>query len=373
MLANNPFRQLCDGLKDGTLLPATVRAEILASDQVVQVADRKVEVDAIVEFSVADRAQKPIRAAIEFKSRLTPLALEGAVHQVLRIRNELRSVAEYGDLYPMIAAPHLSDSVQKRCKELGVGYIDLNGNFLVAHQGVYVDVARPATVFKHPQGVKRIFAGRSRRIIRVLLANPFKPFRLEELASEAELSVGQAFQVTKRLLEDALLERTSEGRVLTKPRQLLRLFAKELRSDYQENRQIFHGFSERPLREVADHLSTLCEQKGIPCAFTLTSGLEPHERNLREDLTAAYIGVSAGEIRDALRLDAVGKGANVLLMTPPETDNTSAGGVFYLPRKLTCGLTGVNLVQLFADFSLQSGRGEEQAEFLIEHALGFRE
>jgi hypothetical protein len=60
-------------------------------------------------------------------------------------------------------------------------------------------------------------------------------------------------------------------------------------------------------------------------------------------------------------------------MTPPETDNTSAGGVFYLPRKLTSGLRGVNLVQLFADFSLQSGRGEEQAEFLIEHALGFRE
>jgi len=373
MLANNQFRQLCCGLKDGTLLPASVRAEILASDQVVQVADRKVEVDAIVEFNVADLAQKPIRAAIEFKSRLTPLALEGAVHQVLQVRNELRGVAEYGDLYPMIAAPYLSDSVQKRCKELGVGYIDLNGNFLLAHQGVYVDVARPATVFKHPQGVKRIFAGRSRRIIRVLLANPFKPFRLEELASEAELSVGQAFQVTKRLLEDALLERTSEGRVLTKPRQLLRLFAKELRSDYQENRQVFHGFSERPLREAADDLSTLCEQKGIPCAFTLTSGLEPHERNLREDLTAAYIGVAAGEIRDAIRLEAVGKGANVLLMTPPETDNTSAGGVFYLPRKLASGLTGVNLVQLFADFSLQSGRGEEQAEFLIEHALGFRE
>jgi len=301
------------------------------------------------------------------------MALEGAMHQVLHVRNELRGIAEYGDLYPMIDAPYLSDSVQKRCKELGVGYIDLNGNFLLAHQGVYVDVARPATVVKHPQGVKRIFAGRSRRIIRVLLANPFKPFRLEELASEAELSVGQAFQVTKRLLEDALLERTSEGRVLTKPRQLLRLFAKELRSDYLENRQVFHGFSERPLREVADDLRTLCEQKGIRCAFTLTSGLEPHERNLREDLTAAYISVAAGEIRDALRLEAVGKGANVLLMTPPETDNTNAGGAFYHPRKLSSGLTGVNLVQLFADFSLQSGRGEEQAEFLIEHALGFRE
>ena len=30
-------------------------------------------------------------------------------------------------------------------------------------------------------------------------------------------------------------------------------------------------------------------------------------------------------------------------------------------------------MQLFVDFTLQSGRGEEQAEFFIEHALGFRE
>jgi hypothetical protein len=89
-----------------------VRAETLGSDQVVQVADRRVEVDAIVEFSVAELAQKRTRAAIEFKSRLTPLALEGAVHQLLRIRNELRGVAECGDLYPIIAAPFLSDSVQ---------------------------------------------------------------------------------------------------------------------------------------------------------------------------------------------------------------------------------------------------------------------
>jgi hypothetical protein len=78
------------------------------------------------------------------------------------------------------------------------------------------------------------------------------------------------------------------------------------------------------------------------CVFTLASGLDPHERNLREDVTAAYIGVPAEEIRTDLDLEAVGKGANVLLMTPPEPDNTEAGGVFYHPRKLMNGLTGVN-------------------------------
>ncbi len=94
---------------------------------------------------------------------------------------------------------------------------------------------------------------------------------------------------------------------------------------------------------------------------------------MREQLTAAYINVSPQQLRDDLQLEAVGKGANVLIMTPPDADNTDAGGVFYQPRKLTNGLTGVNPVQLYVDFTLHGSRGQEQADFLIEHALGFRE
>ena len=59
-------------------------------------------------------------------------------------------------------------------------------------------------------------------------------------------------------------------------------------------------------------------------------------------------------------------------MTPPDADNTDAGGVFYRSRKLTNGLTGVHPVQLYVDFTLHGSRGQEQADFLMEHALGFR-
>jgi biotin operon repressor len=367
------LRQLCDDLQSGTIVPQGVKAKVLSSCRAFQVAGRQIAIDAIVEFTVEHLASKPVAAVIEFKTRLTPMALEGAVHQVLQYRNELRRTGEFDELYAMVAAPYLSDSVQRRCKELGVGYVDLNGTFSLVQPGVYVDVVRPATAFKNPQGIKNIFAGRSRRIIRVLLANPHKPFRLEELASETQLSVGQVFQATKRLQEDGVLERTSQGRALTKPRRLLRLFSQEIKSDYLQNRRIFQGFSEMPLTELSCRLRDLCERKVAPCVFTLTSGLDPHERNLREDLVAAYIGAPAEEIRNDLGLDAVGKGANVLLMTPPESDNTEAGGVFYGPRKLTSGLMGVNPVQLYVDFTLHGSRGEEQAEFLIEHALGFRE
>jgi hypothetical protein len=206
-----------------------------------------------------------------------------------------------------------------------------------------------------------------------LLANPHRPYRLEELGSETQLSTGQVFQVTRRLQEDGLLDRTSRGRVLTRPRKLLRLFAQELKSDYAHNRSVFNAFSETPPAQFAQFLRETCERKGFRCAFTLASGLEPNERSVREEITAAYINVPPESLRNDLQLEAVGKGANVILMMPPESDNNDAGGVFYRPRTLINGLTGVNPVQLYVDFTSHGRRGEEQAEFLIEHALGFRE
>lgn len=373
MASNSHLRELCEGLATGRLLPSNVQAKVLHCDEVIPSAGRSVQTDALIEFRIKEVPQEAITAAVEFKSRLTPLILEGTIHQLMGICNSLRTLPAYKDVCPMVGAPYLSESVQSRCKELGVGYADLNGTLLLTHKNIYVDVVRPATAYKNPQGIKRIFSGRSRRIARVLLVNPFKPFRLEEIASETRLSVGQIFQVTKRLHEDGFMERTSDGRMLTKPRQLLRLFTKELRTDFLEKRRVFRGFTELPPARMAEELAGLCEKRGIHCAFTLSSGLEPHERNLREDATAAYINVDAEEIRNDLRLEAVERGANVLLMTPPETDNTEAGGVFYKTRKLANGLESVNPIQLFADFSLQSGRGEEQAEFLLEHTLGLHQ
>lgn len=161
--------------------------------------------------------------------------------------------------------------------------------------------------------------------------------------------------------------------MLTKPRQLLRLFTKELRTDFLEKRREFKGFTEMPPAQAMEELARSCKKRRIRCAFTLNSGLEPHERNLREDVTAAYLEADADEIRDELRLESAERGANILLMTPPEPDNTQAGGVFYKSRTLANGMEGVNPIQLFVDFSLRGGRAEEQAEFLLEHTLGLHQ
>jgi hypothetical protein len=373
MASNNHLRELCDGLATGKLLPPNVQATVLYCDEPMLTNDRRIQPDALIEFRVKETQQEPITAVLEFKSRLTPLILEGAIHQVLRASDSVRVFSGYANVYPMVCAPYISESVQNRCRELRVGYVDLNGTLLLAHNNIYVDVIRPAKAYKNPQGVKSIHTGASRRIVRVLLVNPFKPFRLDEIALETQLSVGQVFQVTKRLHEDGFLERTSEGRMLTKPRELLRLFTKDAKRVYQEKGRAFRGFSEMPPTQMAEELAYLCEKKGARCAFTLGSGLEPYERNIREDVTAAYLDMDPDELRNQLRIESIGRGANVVLMMPPPPDNTDAGGVFYKTRKLENGREGVNPVQLFIDFSMQGGRGEEQAEFLMDHTLRFHQ
>lgn len=364
---------LREGLESGTLLPSGVHAQTLATERTFQIAGQKIQPDAIVRFTASRPLPRSITAIIELKSRLSPMGLEGVIHQVIRYRNELHRSGEYQDLYPMVAAPYISESVQARCKELGVGYIDLNGTLALIHKDVYIDVVRPATVFKNPQGIKNVFAGRSRRILRVLLVHPHRPYRLERLAAETRLSVGQVSQVARRLQDDGLVERNSEGLFLTRPRKLLRLFAQELKADYTQNRMVFSGFSEKHPALLSQLLTDICARREIRHAFTLGSGLESNERNVREQLTAAYVSVSPEQLRAELQLDAVGTGANVLLMMSPETDNTDAGGVFYQPRTLTNGLSGVSPVQLYVDFTLHGSRGQEQANFLMEHALGFRD
>jgi len=191
----NTLELLLEGLASGVLLPPGVHAKTLAADRSSPIAGRNVQPDAVVEFTVSHPHPKSITAVIELKSRLQPMGLEGVIHQVLGYRNELHRSGVYQDLYPMVAAPYISESVQARCKELGVGYIDLNGTFALIHKDVYVDVVRPATAFKNPQGIKNAFSGRSRRILRVLLVHPYQPYRLEQLASETKLSVGQVSQV----------------------------------------------------------------------------------------------------------------------------------------------------------------------------------
>src|SRR5208337_1873103 len=104
---------------------------------------------------------------------------------------------------------------------------------------------------------------------------------IAELASKAAVSVGRVYQVTNRLQEQGYLERTPQGRHIVRPRKPLRGFAQQLKSDYVTNRKVVQAFSELTPKNVTDSVTELCVRRGIQFAFTLASGLEPNDRNVR--------------------------------------------------------------------------------------------
>lgn len=361
-----------EGLQSGKLLPAGVTARIIQTDLRLPIDSHDLGVDLVAEFEIIP-AGKRILTAIECKSRLSPTTVEPMLFRLNQARTRLQTSTRSQELKLLIAAPYLSPGVRERCRELNIGYLDLNGTFFLADDGVFIDVVRPATAYRIPQGVKNVFAGKSRRVIRVLLANAYRPFRLDELAAETKLSTSQIFQVFNNLHEyRGLIDRTPAGRALVRPGRLLRTLATEIKSDYQQNRKIFPGLVEHPemtLQRVAD----ISRQRGDLFAATLHSGLEPYERNTVENVAAAYIASDPEDIARSLDIPFATLGANFLLMQPPFADNTDAGGVFYGTRTLTNGLRAVNPVQAFLDFSLYPTRGEEQARFIQERVLSFPE
>jgi hypothetical protein len=370
MASKEIVEKLTAGLVSGKLLPSPLQAKILNTDYRLPMGERDLGVDLIVEFT---KDNETIVAAIECKSALSPILVDSVLYAINRKENP-RFASSFRDAKLMVAAPHISEPLRSRLKEAEVGYIDLNGNFFLSGRGLYIDIVKPAKEYRNPQGTKNIFLGKSRRLLRVLLCNPYKPYRLENLAAQTGLSVSQVFQVFKRLEDYQVIDRTSAGRQLVKPRKLLNLVSAEMSLDYKKHRTMFYAFYEgKSLQTLNEEISDYCERQNIEFAFTLFPGLEPQQRNLVENVTAVYVARDPSDIASELRIPFVSMGANAILMRAPESDNTLAGGVFYAPRRLQSGLKAVSLVQEYLDFTLYPGRGEEQARFLLNEFLGFRE
>lgn len=371
MLEREVAERIQEELESGNLLPSNLRAKVRRGDFRLSLPEGTVGVDLLVEFKLQTSSKK-ILAVIECKSHLTLTRMESAVHHLQRAAMALERELDVPEICRMVAAPYIPPSVQETCKELDLGYIDLNGNFHLTQDELYFDIVRRPSKFRRVQGVRNIYLGKSRRILRVLLTQPHTPFRVKHLATEAETSVAQVSYVLRRLQEDRLVEKSSAGSALVRPGKLLRVLVDELSPDYEKNRRIYYGFAEEEPPAVMERLARHCQTRNIEHAFALFSGLEKHERNVIATLTALYVSVEPKLVAEALQIPFATMGSNIFIMRPPSSDNTSRGGVFYRPRMLSSQIKAVNLVQAYIDFMLYSGRGKEQAQFIFDRLLAFR-
>jgi Transcriptional regulator, AbiEi antitoxin, Type IV TA system len=311
-------------------------------------------VDLLVRFRIGRESSTLI---CETRSRGEPRFLREAITRLRELRAHLPAA------YPVVAAPYVSTESAALVRRNGCGYLDLSGNCYLSFDSVLIHKEGQPNADPARRPLKALFAPRATRVVRALLVDRERPWRLDELGRAVSVSLGHAHNVVKRLEELEWLARGRDGLYrLTRPGELLDAWRDEY--GYRVN-----GLSAfvSPLgdkRRVMEALARHATELGTTYAFTLHAGASLIGPHVRVPTVHCYVSGDAEPLVRALGLQAVeGEGA-VYLMAPYDP------GVFYAPV-LKGGLRVVSIPQLYVDLHGHERRGREQAEKLRRDAMGF--
>jgi hypothetical protein len=200
-------------------------------------------------------------------------------------------------------------------------------------------------------------------VVRALLCERERAWRLDELGRAVGVSLGHAHNVIKRLEELEWLERGRDGLYrLDRPGDLLDAWRDEY--SYRVNGLSAFVSPAGDKRRVMEALARHASELGMSYAFTLHAGASLIGPHTRVSTVHCYVSGDAEALVRVLGLQPVDGEGSVYLMAPYDP------GVFYAPV-IKGGFRVVSLPQLYVDLHGHERRGREQAEKLRRDAMGF--
>jgi hypothetical protein len=287
-----------------------------------------------------------------------PRQIRAAVTRLAELRREMPSA------YPAAAAVYIGPESARILKSHNFGYIDLSGNCHLALENILIEKEGKRNIRASTRPLRSLFAPRATRVVRVLLAEVGRAWRLGELAKAADISLGHSHNVVKRLEELAWLERDTNDRIrLTKPADLLESWSDSY--TYRENDIASYAVPERITRKFLVEVAHAAEAEGRRYAFTMSAGLSLVAPHLRMAAAHVYLEGDPAPLAARLGLRAVAEADGALHLLAPYD-----GGVFHgLLEK--GGLRVTSLPQLYVDLARYEPRGADQAQHLRREAMGY--
>src|SRR2546427_9591449 len=235
--------------------------------------------DLVSRFRVAGQEQTVV---VEVSSLGQPRQIRASVTRLNEIRRELPGA------HPVAAAVYIGPQSARILKSNGLGFVDLSGNCYLAFENVLIEKEGKRNVRPSTRPLRSLFAPRATRVVRALLSEPVRPWRLGELARAAVVSLGHAHNVIKRLEELAWAERDESQRLrLTKPADLLEAWGESY--TYRENEIQSYFAPERISRKFMGDVARAAEAAGQRYAFTLNAGASLVASHLRLPNVHCYL------------------------------------------------------------------------------------
>jgi hypothetical protein len=318
--------------------------------------DKEIQADMVAVVKIP-KSKIDYTIVFEVKSTGQPRYTRMAVNQLKNI------VSNRKNYYGVFAATFISEESKQICRENNIGFIDMAGNCLFKFDNIYINIEGRPNLYPNTRPLKTIFSTKSTRVLRVLLCNPKKEWYVKELAKESNISIGQTFNIKKRLLELEFIAEVEYGKrakiKLLNPELLLMEWSRNY--DYQNNK-VRNFYSLDNVGILEKRFVEYFKEKNIPYGFTLTSGASRVAPFLRYRRIFSYIKDDIGSIAKDLNLKEVPTGGNISLLEPYDE------GVFYGLQDIN-GTMVVSDIQLYLDLQSYKERGEEAAKFLLDQKL----
>ena len=290
--------------------------------------------------------------------------------QPSHVRNAILHVRDYVahldfDAAPMVSAPFLSERSRALCVESGVGYLDLHGNAFLQVPGILIDVSVPGEPPAERRDLKSLFRPKAARILRVMLRDPERAWRVTELAGAADASLGHVSNVRRALLNREWAEELGGGVVLSNPDAVLDAWRAAYRPPDGDVERLYTSLHGAALEDAARAVFSLRPLHGSAAfaSFSAARWIAPYGRTGTEYFHADRVG--AEHIAGALGASDVDKGENVNIRILKDH------GVLADTIEPAPGIICTSPVQTYLDLSVSGERGVEAADHLRRKELSW--
>jgi hypothetical protein len=262
-----------------------------------------------------------------------------------------------------VIVERIPPGLDQAARDLGLSYLDIHGKGRITQPGL-VYFAPPGPDDKRPRRPPgpSPFAPKASRVVRSLLADHEKGWRLSDLAGVSALNPGNVHRVLNRLMDDGYVERDDDSYLLADPGALLDAWAEngaparektaipvkgDLRPAVEALLERFHGHA-----VVSGELAAEMLAPHLPAASAMIHCLDPEE----------WARIDLEEIEPPPPPDFLAPG-RIALDLPDE-------GVARFGSEVS-ELRLVSAAQLYVDLYKQPARGRQAAEEVRRQLLDF--
>src|SRR5947208_13046473 len=147
--------------------------------------------DLLARFQLAGQDHTVV---VEVTSLGQPRQIRAAVTRLNEIRKELPGA------YPVAGSVYIGPQSARILKSNNLGFVDLSGNCYLAFENALIEKEGKRNLRPSTRPLRALFAPRATRVIRVLLVEPGRAWRLEERSEEHTSELQSPDHLVCRLL-----------------------------------------------------------------------------------------------------------------------------------------------------------------------------